>query len=152
MVETLVSAAVLGFGVLGLFRLYEASIGGASISRGRAAATELALDQLERLGTMPAESLPGCAGAVGCRASVSEARPALAEAGGFACTRLVNDMGALDAPSADEGRFRVDTVVAAHPGAQQQLGGVVVTISVCWRDDDGALQEVRAQRLLLPEV
>jgi hypothetical protein len=152
LVETLVSVALLGVGIVALLRLHDASISGTTISRARAAATGIALDRIERLGTAPAVTLPECEGPVGCRASTSEPRSALQAAGDFACTRYVDDMGQLDGPAPASGRFRVDTVVAAHPGAGQQHGGMMVTVSVCWRDEAGALQEVRAQRLMLPEV
>jgi prepilin-type N-terminal cleavage/methylation domain-containing protein len=151
LVEALVSSAVLGVGMLGVLNVLSFSQSGAAGSGARSAAKELASQRLEALTTMVADRLPACEGTVGCRADETTLRPPLSPAAGFRCTQEVPGMTFVDPGAAATGRFRIDTVVAAHPGAQQQAGARLVTVSVCWTDEGGHLREVRARRLMVPE-
>jgi hypothetical protein len=147
----MVSSGLVGVGMLGVLNLTFVSQSGAVSSRSISTAKELAAQRLESLSTMAADRLPACAGAVGCRASATTARTPLAPVAGFQCTQQVPGMELVDPSAAAVGTFRVDTVVAVHPGAQQQVGARLVTVSVCWTDEDGRVQELRAQKMMVPE-
>lgn len=152
LVEVMISAGILGFGVLALVKVYTHSVHGMSSARRMGVAQQIASQRAELLMTMGA-GLPRCGGDVGCRASMSALGNPKAPVGSVQCTQYVDGPvlpGIEDVnPS---GRFRIDTHVAAHPGANQLQDGDLVTVSVCWKNDGGQVHQIQATRLVLPGV
>ncbi len=153
MIDALVAVAVLGIGMTAGIRLFTVNKQATKWSRSRVEARAILDQRLELLSAQPVDQLPACAGPIGCRASETALRVSLPPAGPFQCTQTVDQMNFPDpnVPSLD-GEYRIDTVVQAHPDAtRQKLGAQIIAVSVCWIDDGGQAQEVRAERMLLPE-
>lgn len=154
LIEVMISAAVLGFGVMALAKVYTHTVRGMGSARHQGEAQQIALQRVEQLMGMGADHLPGC-GVVpaGCRQTMSTyAAGKGADAGGVQCTQRVDgpDLPALTDVNA-AGRYRIDTLVEAPGGANQQAGGQLVTVSVCWENGD-TIQQVQVRRILLPGV
>jgi hypothetical protein len=151
LVETLISTLLLGVGVIGLVDLYTSSSRGMGSSRHRETATQIAVARMERLTTMPLDELPSCSGVVGCRADSYTMMPELIpSAEAFECTQYVSDMGQHDPRTrGGDGGYRLDTIVAPHPSSGQNGDARVVSVSVCWTDGDGDVQQVFLQSLAL---
>ena len=47
------------------------------------------------------------------------------------------------------GNTSIDTIVAPHPSATQGADARLISVSVCWTDASGAVQQVMMQRLAL---
>lgn len=154
LIETLVSVAILGVGVLSLTRMTVFSEHGLAESRTRVDAQKLAEQRAERLVALATTDLPTCPTAEGCRQSRTAYSPAKAPDATYPCTEMVDGMSVADPTVAGpaEAKFRVDTTVVAHPDPGQLAGAQVITVSACWTDLDGTVQEVQVQRMLVPEI
>lgn len=152
LIEALVASAVLGVAVTCLTQMYTTSVRGYVTSARLQEAVEIAAQRAEQLATMSADDLPACTGPTSCRSNNTTMASELSPASGFACTSRV-DAPAVVGPSgtASSGqRFRIDTVVGAHPDGNRQPDARLVTVSVCWSDPAGFVHEVQAQRLMVP--
>lgn len=150
LIEVLISAVVLGVGLVGLVNLHTASIRGLVKDEMLSVASDVAKQRLEEITTLRASEIPACVGDVGCRtADRSAYTPDLSPVAGFDCTRRVEGAdvprvsGAPEAP-----KYRVDMVVEAHPDPLRQPEGRLVTVSVCWQDY-GGIQELRMRRFVV---
>ena len=151
LVEVMVASAILGVGVIAATKMFSSGVDGVSWTKNRSAATNIAIQRLEMLGTMGIDQLPACVGQVGCKAGFNSVAPVLANAGTYACTRMLDDMiGDPDTANAT-GKYRVDTVVEAHPDVGRQAEARLVTVSVCWTDDTD-VHQVQLNRLFIPNV
>lgn len=147
LLEVMISAAVLGVGVLAGVRLFTTGVEGNAWTRSRSTATTMAIQRLEQLGTRGVDLLPaGCTGPVGCKAGQQELAPPVP------CTQQVDEMNVDVSVSEPNGKYRVDTVVEPHPDGGRQLGARVVTVSVCWQDPDGSVHEAQLDRLFVPNI
>lgn len=151
LIEVMITSVILGVGVMGLVGLYTSSARGVGGSRVHTTATQVALQRLEQIAGS-ADALPACDGPIGCRASRSELAPPLggSRTGGFDCTQYTNGMGESAVAAAGTGRYRIDTVVEPHPSTSQDDEGRFVSVSVCWVGDGNVVEQVLAQRFVLP--
>lgn len=153
LVETMVSSALLGLGVLSLANMFFTSERGVAESTDRAAAHELAQQYAERLGAVSYDQLPACVVAGGCRLDEATYAPIKPVSGGYACSALVDGMTLQDPdPERQTGKYRIDTTRAAHPDPTQQQGAFLYTFSVCWTDGAGRVQEISVERMTFPEL
>ncbi len=152
MIEALVASAVLGVAVTCLTQMYTTSVRGYVSSERLKEAVEIAAQRAEQLATMSPEDVPACAGTASCRANSTAMTSELSAASGFSCTTRV-DAPAVSGPGSTGTtgqRFRVDTVVGAHPDISRQPDARLVTVSVCWLDSAGFVHQVQTQRLMVP--
>ncbi|MBK8014484.1 MAG: hypothetical protein IPK13_24430 [Deltaproteobacteria bacterium] len=153
LLETVAAALVLGVGTLAITRSFTVSQQELSWTRSHAIARNLMRQRLADFSTKPVEELPACAGVPGCRLSRTEMASELGVVGSFACTQysdgrtILPDSGA----STSEGLFRIDTLVEDHPEIARFPTGHLLTVSVCWRDQHGAIQEVRSRQVVLSD-
>ena len=154
LIETMVSAAIVGVGVISLANMVFFAEDGIAVSRQRTSALEMARARGEWVATLPTASVPQCLVVEGCRVDAQTYAPAKPAAGAYACSELLDSMSNLEpgTSAATTGRYRVDTVVAPHPDPEQQAGAQLLSVTVCWTDAEGQVQEVEAQRLLVPEI
>lgn len=155
LVEVMLTSGVLAIGMVALAHTYNQAETGSRSSRLRTAALRIAEQRVERLATAPVARLARCVGPVtGCRATRSTLAPVLGNVGTYQCTQLVDRMGFHDPTGvvASGGRFRIDTAVQDHPDPRQQIGAVVIAVSVCWTRSDGQVEQVLVQRMVVPEV
>jgi prepilin-type N-terminal cleavage/methylation domain-containing protein len=150
LVEVMVSAVVLGIGLIGLVNLHASAIRGLMRDEMLAVASDVARQRLELMSTMRPAEVPACAGDVGCRTpDRTDYLPVLPAAGDFECTKQVEGAdvprvsGAAEAP-----RYRVDMVVEPHPDPIRQPDGRLITVSVCWQDFAG-IQELQMRRFIV---
>lgn len=152
----MVSAGILGIGLIGLVNLYGASTSGALRARRLSVATEIARQESAMLLAEGADptgptTCPAAGSTIGCRGAdrrLATAKP---------CTVWLRD---ADVPTEsgvilrDEtaSSFRRDLVVTAHPDTANHPDAQVATISVCYTDESGTLQELQAVHLLVPGV
>lgn len=148
------SAGILGIGVVGLMNSFFFTENSISVSKQRAAAVEMAQQRVERLVGRTIASVPQCALQQGCRLNRQTYAPMKSPVGNYACSEMRDGMStrAAGTSALSTGAFRVDTVVTAHPDPNQQAGAVTVSVNVCWTNNEGVVQEVEAQRLMVPEV
>lgn len=153
MVEVLISTLVLGIAIAGLTGTFTSSQRGMVAIRSRSSAKEIAGQRIERLATQMASDLPACDGPASCRSTSGELADDQASAGAFQCTQYVDDMELPDPTQATGryGRYRIDTSVAAHPDPRQP-DAKVVTVSVCFANQTGQIEEVQARRTIVPGV
>lgn len=151
-IDVLTSVTVLGIAVLALVSVVGAGSRGRLTSRQRAIALRLVEQRLDLLDARGAELLPACEGLEGCRDEEGGLRPALAPAGAYPCTQLMNEPSLSD-PLREEadGKLRLDTIVFPHPDPDQRTVSRLVTVSACWYDARGEVREYRAHRLILDE-
>ncbi|MEM7675066.1 MAG: prepilin-type N-terminal cleavage/methylation domain-containing protein [Myxococcota bacterium] len=153
LIEVMLTAAVLGVGIVALVATYNRAQVGVRSSRFKMSALRIAQQRLEHLATMPIERLASCAGPIGgCRRDRAAMAPVLGNVGNYRCTQNVDGMGFHDPMATANGQFRIDTSVQPHPDPRQQAGAVVVTVSVCWTDQPGLVEQVQVQRMVVPEV
>ncbi|MCB9654764.1 MAG: hypothetical protein H6729_11605 [Deltaproteobacteria bacterium] len=153
MLETIAAALVLGVGTLAITRSFTVSQQELSWTRSHAIARNLARQRLADFSTKRVEDLPACVGTLGCRASRTEMNAELGVVGSFACTQYSDGLTILpdSGTSSSEGLFRIDTVVADHPEIARFPTGHILTVSVCWRDQHGAIQEVQSRQVVLSD-
>ncbi len=153
LIEVMVTSVILGMGVIGVANLFTSSARGVGTSRMRETATQVALQRLERLATSPAAALPTCGGVVGCRATGEAMMPDLGTSPDlYECTQYVDDMGPSDPTARTTGGlagYRLDTVVSPPPSLTQNDDARLISVSVCWTDTSGRIQQVLMQRLSL---
>ena len=153
MVEVMLTSAVLAVGMVALAHTYNRAQTGMRTSRLRTAALRIAEQRIEQLSTVPVGRLAGCVSpAVGCRSDLRTLAPVLGNVGSYRCTQYVDEMGFHDPTATLTGKYRIDTGVQAHPDPRQQSGALVVSISVCWTTNDGRIDQVQLQRMIVPEV
>jgi prepilin-type N-terminal cleavage/methylation domain-containing protein len=163
LVETMVAAAVLSVGVMSLGNLFFFAEEGIAIGKKFASASELARQRVEWLAAQPVTQLPQCLTTSGCRQSRTAYAPMKSAAGAYECSELIDGMSTLTpdqtsaSPAANQNgtvvpQYRIDTIVEPHGDPSQQLGAQLVSVGVCWTDMDGQVHEVRAERLLVPEL
>lgn len=155
LVEAMISAAVLGIGLMGVVELHRSSVRGLSIGRSVTVASQIAGQRAELIAGREADALnlPNCPVAadslVGCKAS----RDAFATSKTCTAWMLESDVptpAGVDVTSAPNQGFRRDIVISPHPDTINHAGSFVATISVCWRDQKNFVQELRQQKLLVP--
>lgn len=154
LVEVLISSLVLGCGVVALAELFTTSFRTDLDARSRDVATQLAIQRAEQLGTLPPDRLPACGGGLSsCRVATRAYAPVRAAAPTFACTQIVDD-GLIpdDTTTLEVGKYRIDTAVDVPPGSGQQSDARVLSVSVCWTNAKGLVQQVQVERLVVPEV
>jgi prepilin-type N-terminal cleavage/methylation domain-containing protein len=149
LVEVLVGSGILAIGVLAGVRLYTKGAERSAFSRSRTAALEMATQRLEWLGTKDFDDLPACSGATSCRSGGGFGSP-LAAAGTFQCTQYSDGMELPDPDTVTDGSFRIDTVVSNHPDTARQANTRLVTVSVCWQDQSGRVQQAQVRRVVIP--
>lgn len=149
----MVTAIVLGIGVMGLVSLYGSAGRGVTMSRDQTTALELGRQRLERLSTATVDDLPACAGPPACRDDLSSFAAKKGAAGAYPCTQYVDGMDA-QAPAGGQatGRFRIDTSVDVPTGGTQQAGALILSVSVCWSEDGRTVRQLLLERMLVPEV
>ncbi|MCK6545024.1 prepilin-type N-terminal cleavage/methylation domain-containing protein [Myxococcota bacterium] len=156
LVEVMVSAGILGIGLIGLVNLYGTSTFGAARAQRLAVATEIARQEAAVLlseGPDPTgpTDCPIAGTTIGCRGTgrqLAATKP---------CTVWLRD---ADVPTESgailrdttQTSFRRDLVITAHPDTANHPGAQIATISVCYTDESGALQELQAVHLLVPGV
>lgn len=154
LVEAMVSSLILGFGVLVMASMY--SLGARSMGGARTRdAARLAVQQrLETLAALGTEALPSCGGEPGCLdPTTGRPRAPRPPADGFPCSQYLLE-GSLDTPEASDPeryRFRLDTVVWAHPSEDQGEAARVVEVSACWLSGQH-YDTLRSRRLVLEAV
>jgi hypothetical protein len=146
----MVSAVILGIGLVGLVNLHTSSLRGLMKDEMLSVASDVATQRLEEMATMRPGDIPPCAGAVGCRtADRTDYLPDLSAAGGFECTQRIEGAGVPRVSGAAEApRYRVDMVVEPHPDPIRQPDGRLLTVSVCWQDY-GGIQELQMRRFIV---
>lgn len=152
LVEVMVAAGILTIGVAALLRLFTSTQTSTKWNRDAAVAAAMGQQRIEFLTAQADDTLPTCTGTVGCKESLSAFAAALDPDGsGYPCTEFV------DGPSAETPtggtanlRYRVDTIVEAHPDATRLPSARIVTISVCWQDNGQVVREFQAQRIVVP--
>ena len=147
LVEVMIASAILGIGVLATVNLFGHSTQGVSWTRDRSAATTIAIERLEFLGTKGIASLPACNGAIGCQSGPTTFAAVIP-----GCTQQVGEMQANPAITDPSGKYRVDTVVKDHPDLGRQGGAKLVTVSVCWRDRKQLVHQAQLERLFVPDL
>lgn len=153
LIEVLVSSLVLGFGVVALAELFTTSVRTDADGRARDVATQLALLRVEQLATIPVDRLPACGPVGTCRLDRANYAPARAATPDLACTQIVDDERIPDdTTSLATGKYRIDTAIFTPTGATQQAEARIALISVCWTDIRGVVQQVQAERLMVPEL
>ena len=153
LVEVMLTSAVLAIGMVALVHTFSQAQNGSRSSRLRTAALRIAEQRIERLSTEPVARLARCVGPVtGCRTNRSTLAAPLGNVGSYRCTQSVDGMDFHDPTAASQGRFRVDTAVQAHPDPRQQVGALVIAVSVCWTASDGLVEQVQVQRMVVPEL
>ncbi len=158
LIEALMSTMVLSVGVAGLINMYSSSQSGLRWSRNSTLASHLAQQRAELLATSPLLAAPSCAGPATCRSSKNTFGPPMGSSNGFPCTQYLQETELeapellTDAPENAPRRFRIDTAFNDPASTTQQSGAKILTVSVCWEDDQGRVQQVQAQRMLLPEA
>jgi prepilin-type N-terminal cleavage/methylation domain-containing protein len=154
LIEVMISGAVLSIGLLGVVELHRSSVRGLARGRAITVAGQIVAQRAEQLaGPAPdALTLPACpraGGVLGCRLSSS------AFATSKTCTAWLLDSDVpsatgVDVPSTPDVGYRRDVVIEAHPDTTNHQGSFLATISVCWLDTQGKVQELQAQKLLVP--
>jgi prepilin-type N-terminal cleavage/methylation domain-containing protein len=148
LVEVMVSMGMLGIGVAAAIKLFDASQNRTQHTRSRSASAQLALERLEYLGTRDLSNLPACTGAVGCQAGPRTYTTPLSAQGQYQCTQYVDGQSIIDPYNVSStGSYRIDTVVSAHPNPNE-ANARLVTVSVCWSDVRGNVEQVQERRLL----
>ncbi len=153
LIEVLATMGILSVGIMALVQLHSRSEISARTSRARMVARDLAQGRLDRLAVQNLEVLPICQGAPTCRESRASLTPDTPAAGPYPCTQYINE-ASLGTPASQDNatRYRIDTNIVAHPDPLQQPGARLVTVSVCWAEEGGVVEEVRVERLFVPEV
>jgi type II secretory pathway pseudopilin PulG len=155
--EVLIGLAVLTISATGLAYLHTSVASGLESSSDISAALDIATQQIEELAALGANPLPSCV-----RVGPSPPRCALNRrnfetALSSPCT--INVSGP-DVPFAGSGsyqpagrtRYRVDSVVWEHDDPTAQVGGFILSVSVCWEDIKGNVHQVQARRMLVTGV
>jgi hypothetical protein len=144
-VEVMISCAVLGFGLLGLVTLYTSSARGAVRGRMTSTALNLIVQRSAELSARDAVQLvtqcPLSGGRIDCRIDQQTESPSKP------CTVRVNEQGATTGATRP---YRIDTVVQMHPSRARHPDVRLATISVCWRDESGLIQQMQNQVVLAP--
>lgn len=152
-IEALVASGVLGIGLVALVDVHGSTV--ENLARGRhvVEATRIAEQRLELLATQRPDllSLPACgAGPLGCREdseNLTAEKPCTTWVDGAA---IPTPSGVLPPSNSLQRGYRMDLVIGTHPDGLNHPGGLLATVTVCWRDDDGHVQELRSDRLLVP--
>lgn len=144
----MITALILGVSVVGLSNVYTVTARAIAMSKARETASRIASGRIERLTTAPYDELPSCAGTVGCKADWNLARPELTSGGSYPCTEYVDARGRW---SADKSGWRVDTVIEPLSLGNQASAASLVTVSVCFADAGGRVEQVMVQRLSVEE-
>lgn len=168
LLEALVSAAVLGFALLGLVQMHTSSIRGTAKAEDIGRAAEIARQIADRLAAQPLDAmtadLPNCGSPAaplgarplsGCRATEQPGPTMLPLR--VPCSRLIPEdaiadvaNGVIDIPNVDPsedaaaGAYRVDTLLSQHPNGGP--GVIQLHVWVCWRDPSGNVSEVHTSR------
>jgi hypothetical protein len=158
-IEAMISLVMLSIASLGIVHLHTAVVRGLAASASESLAMDIATQRAESLASKGVGSAPVCAGAVGCAIGAGQVafqEPELSpDPNAFPCTQWVEspDVSYMNAPQPPDpgAHYRVDTVVANHPDANEP-GALLVTVSVCWQDMSGKVQQVQARRVLVPGV
>lgn len=151
--EVMIGAALLGIGILAATKLFTVSAQGSNWTHSRTVAMELAAQQIEMLATKAVTNLPACDGEVGCKLDQWNMKDALGDDGsGYPCTQYVAEAQTVGdgVGSTEEARYRIDTVVEAHPDTERQDGAQIVTMSICWKDAKGYVHEAKARKIVTP--
>lgn len=143
---------ILGFTAAGLLGLHVGAVRGIAESGSMSVAMDVAAQRVEQYALEGDQALTarGCAAAVGCsREPPNPDDPALPGR----CSGRVGAADVLDSVGNPAGavvgtRYRYDTTVVALAGGQQ--GGLMTTVSVCWREASGAVRRVESRRLIAP--
>jgi prepilin-type N-terminal cleavage/methylation domain-containing protein len=148
-VEVMLSMGLLGVGIAAAVRLFHEAQNRTAWTQQRTTGMALALERLEYLGTRDLSNIPVCTGAVGCRASSTTLQAALTSAGGYQCTQYTGGQSIVDPYTASPlGAYRIDTIVQPHPDVTREANAQLITVSVCWTDAKGLVQQAQARRLL----
>jgi len=150
-VEAMITLGVLGVTVSAITTTYVNAVHGYARNQALAEAVEVASQRAESIATLAPATVPACSGAALCKDGDTMTAP-LTSVGGFDCSLWVDGAAVSQpggAPRAGQ-RFRVDTVVSAHPDAVRQPDARLVTVSVCWTDTVGTVHEVQTRRLMVP--
>lgn len=165
LVEVMVSVGVLGIGLVGLINLHTYSIVNLNRAQHIAMAQEVAMQETEFLQT-EATSATGSLESVLPNCPVSRATDptgCLDDTKAFAplkaCTVFLTDPNVPDpngsftavvAPGASSSSsYRMDTVIRQHPDSLNRSSALVVTVSVCWSDDQQNYQ-LSINRVIVP--
>lgn len=168
----MLSAAVLGIGLLGLVHIHKSSIRGTVRSTRLRHASEIARQAAEQIAAIPytrlaaastppescgpglATPLPG--GPNGCRAAGGVSTvPAPVKAPG--CTYNTDSGAVLQATDPDGNAlrdglptdpFRVDVAVSRHPNPVLYPSSGLVTVWVCFTDETGHIHEIATSRVV----
>jgi hypothetical protein len=168
LIEVMVASAVLMIGSIGLLQLHGTIVRGIASSEDFSVALDVANQRLEELVIVGATALPVCTAGLngpGCQPSIGAVQattnvytpPIADDPSGYACTRFVDSTEVIMAtvpptPVPAGSRFRVDTVVQAHPDPGLFPDGRLVTVSVCWFDLSNQVRQVQSRRYVVPEA
>jgi Tfp pilus assembly protein PilV len=151
LLEALMSAGVLGIGLLGLIRLHSSAIHSFRDSHERADATYIAQQIAEVIAAQANGAPPDCPPVSpdpGCRQG-SSAVDAHDFAPRTACSTWYGSSGLPD-PS---GSFRVDRVVLKpaeerHPTSEGYPPPYLLSVYVCWLDDQNQVRQIQTSRFV----
>lgn len=161
--------AVLMIASLGLLQLHGTIIRGIATSEDFSVALDVANQRLDELAIVGTAGLPVCTAGVngpGCQFGVgsNQYQPQIINAPtGYLCTRFVDSAEVIMANGApvpstanfdpnNPARFRVDTVVQAHPDPALFPEARLVTVSVCWTDPSNQVRQIQSRRYVVPEA
>lgn len=173
LIEAMVASGILGIALIGLVRLHKSSMTGTAQAASIGQAAEVARQLAEMVASQSYESManttpnvyPHCPPGInaqlsappnpppGCRASPSAftiPKPDI-------CTRWARGAELPSVDGADAGlgtstdTFRIDMSVSQHPDPTTYPESILVTVWVCWRDNNevgGTIREVSTSRIV----
>ena len=172
LIEAMVSAAVLGIGLLGLVHIHKSSIRGTVRSTRLRHASEIARQAAEQIAAIPYQRLAaaptapencgpglgaplpvgpnGCRGADGVSTVPAPVKP-------LGCTYNTDSGAVLQAtdPNGNALRdglptdpFRVDVAISQHPNPALYPSSGLVTVWVCFTDEAGYIHEITTSRVV----
>lgn len=146
--------AVLGVTAAGLMGLHVGAVRGIAESGSMSVAMDIATQRVEQYSLEGPDFLLNTRRCGAVPTGCSLARPNPDDLAGRATCR--GSVGTANVPNADGTesgatvgtRFSYDTEALLLTGAQQ--GGVLTTVSVCWRESNGVVHRVQSRRLISP--
>ena len=171
-IEALVAAGILGVALVGIVQLHATSIRGTVKVERIGRASEVARQIAELYATTSVADLPACdpgtppAAAVGCKIG-----PGITTAFSDPTTRNANCvLWVQDGPSIPRindaaaangtivslpnpgnqlpSQYRIDLATTPHPDPLTYPNASLLTVWVCWRDQQGIVREVRTRRIV----
>ncbi len=169
--EAMVSAVVLGIGMVGLVKMHTSAIGGMQRGRDVNIAEDIATQAAEEMVALGGATLASAAGVGACNTNVAVTGCRVGNINSMVfaanrtspCTKWVGEQGntpdyqgnqptviTTEAAAQSAGRrYRVDRVISRHPSVTANANTRVVDVFVCWRDEKGVVKEIQTTRVAL---